>query len=303
MNTRLVVGSRIQRSPTRLWAFWLLSGLVGLPLGYSLTEYGRIRWRVAHAQLPYHPVGRCATLSGPGAGGRLRYVALGDSTAQGIGACDPCNSPPYLLALALTAYYSPVIVTNLAVSGVTTRDVIQGQLPQMDSYTPNLVTVFVGTNDLTRGRRRAGYLADLDHLLSALDTGPAVVVTDVAALCCCPLLSPLDRTVCQIARSWFNRAVPAVVARHRAHLAPIAPTLTPAFTQNPALWAADGYHPSDAGYQLWEEYLLPGVLAAIAAQSDRPSRSPAARYQYAEHTPCTSPWARPATTSSGYATN
>ncbi len=275
MKDRAVPGAPVRQPSAPRWAVWLLGGLIGWLMGYGMAEYGRIRWCVARAGLRYHHIGICATFTGPGTGGPLRYLALGDSTAQGIGASKPQYSPPYLLAVGLTSHYSPVIFTNLAVSGATTRDVIRVQLPQMPAFAPDLVTVFVGINDLTHGRRRAAYLADLDRLLTTLDVVPAVVLTDVAALCCCPLLSPIDRALCRSVRHWFNAAVPTVVTRHRAHLAAISGALTPYFTQNPALWAADGYHASDAGYRLWAEGLLPLVLAALTARPQLPGNSPA----------------------------
>src|SRR6188508_997992 len=90
------------------------AGLVGLVAGYVVADYARMQWVAARVGVPYHAVGFRATLSGPGRGGPLRYLALGDSTAHGIGASDPEHTAPYLLAEALTAHYSSVHFANIA---------------------------------------------------------------------------------------------------------------------------------------------------------------------------------------------
>jgi acyl-CoA thioesterase-1 len=249
-------------------ALRVLGGVTALAAGYLVAEYWRMRWVGGHADLPYHPVGLRATLSGPGRGGPVRYMALGDSTAHGIGASTPEHSATYRLAESLTTHYAPVTFANIAVSGATTADVLRSQIPQVADFAPDLVTLFIGPNDVTHFRSRTAYLADMERLLTALDAVPAVVVTNVAELGICPLLAPPYRLLASAQVRRFNAALPAVVARHRARLATINPDTVPRFQHNPALWAADGYHASDAGYQVWADYLAPKVAAAL---TDRPA--------------------------------
>jgi lysophospholipase L1-like esterase len=240
------------------------AGLAGLVAGYAVADYARMQRVVARAAVPYHPVGFRATLTGPGRGRPLRYLALGDSTAHGIGARDPEHSAPYLLAEALTIHYTPVHFANIAVSGATTADVLRLQLGQVGDFAPDLVMLFIGPNDVTHLRTLNAYLADMRRLLAALDAVPAVVVTNVAALYTCPLLSPPFRALAALQVKRFNAALPAVVARHRARLATINPDIVPPFAQFPdRYYAADGYHPNDAGYRLWAGYLAPRALAAL----------------------------------------
>ncbi len=236
--------------------------------GYVVADYWRMRRVAAAANLPYHPIGFCATLTGPGRGGPLRYLALGDSTAHGIGATTPEGSAPYGLAQALTAHYSPVTFANIAISGATSADVLRVQVPQVAEFGPDLTTLFIGPNDVTHFCTRAAYLADMAHLLAVLDAVPAAVVTNVAAVRLSPLLSPFFRLLVDLQCRRFNAGLPAVVARHHARLATVNPDLVPPFAAHPHdLYAADGYHPNDAGYRLWIDYLAPRVLSALA---DRP---------------------------------
>jgi lysophospholipase L1-like esterase len=243
----------------------VLAGLLGLAAGYLVLDYRRMRRTGAQANLPYHPIGVRFTLTGLGTHGPIRYLALGDSTAHGIGASDPQHTVPYLLAEALTAQYSPVIYANIAVSGATTADVLATQLAQVDEFAPDLVTLQIGPNDVTHFRTPGAYLADMERLLTALDAVPAVVVTNVVALRCSPLLSPVYRLLTELQGRRFNAALPAVVARHRARLATVNPDIVPPFAEHPNLYyAVDGYHPNDAGYRVWAEYMAPKVTAALA---------------------------------------
>ena len=118
-----------------------------------VADYWRMRRVAEAAHLPYHPIGFRATLTGPGRGGPLRYLALGDSTAHGIGAATPEGSTPYGLAQALTAHYSPITFANVAISGATSADVSARADPQVAEVGPDLVTLFVGPNDVTHMRQ------------------------------------------------------------------------------------------------------------------------------------------------------
>ena len=172
---------------------------------------------------------------------------------------------PYGLAQALTAHYSPITFANVAISGATSADILRVQIPQVAEFGPDLVTLFVGPNDVTHLRSRRAYLADMARLLTALDGVPAAIVTNVCAVRLCPVLTPVFRLLVDLQCRRFNAALPAEVARHHARLATLNPDLVPPFAAAPQdLYAADGYHPNDAGYRLWADYLAPRVLAALA---------------------------------------
>ncbi|MDT7584675.1 MAG: acyl-CoA thioesterase [Pseudonocardiales bacterium] len=87
--------------------------------------------------------------------GELRYVALGDSLAQGLSARRPELGFVGLLADGLAdSTGSSVGVLNLSVTGATVTDVLATQLPRLSALPgppPDLVTVCVGSNDVTGG--------------------------------------------------------------------------------------------------------------------------------------------------------
>jgi lysophospholipase L1-like esterase len=92
----------------------------------------------------------------------LRYLALGDSYTIGTGASGPAHSWPSIVAQRLTGQTSrPVEVTNPAVNGFTTLDLIKRELPYLERLKPDLVTILIGVNDLVRERTPQEYRASL----------------------------------------------------------------------------------------------------------------------------------------------
>ena len=111
--------------------------------------------------------------------GELLYVALGDSTAQGVGAPDPEDGYVGRLAddLARTSG-SSVRVVNLSVSGARVADLVRDQLPRLaellaDEPAPALVTVTIGANDTGR-TSRADFARSLQQVVHALPAGALV---------------------------------------------------------------------------------------------------------------------------------
>lgn len=108
--------------------------------------------------------------------GDLRYAALGDSLAQGIGASHPELGYVGLLASRLeSATGRRVESHNLSDTGLMVRDVVWRQIPLLHAMNPppELVTVSVGTNDAGR-LSPAELRRDFDELCRALPDGALV---------------------------------------------------------------------------------------------------------------------------------
>ncbi len=110
-----------------------------------------------------------------------RYVALGDSQTEGL--WDGNDSEGIVgfadrLAAELDGLHPGLHYANLAIRGRRIRDVLDDQLPRALAMRPDLISVCVGMNDITRpGRLFDRALADLDLLHERLAQSGATVLT------------------------------------------------------------------------------------------------------------------------------
>ena len=96
--------------------------------------------------------------------GPLHYLALGDSYTIGTGASDESHSWPAIIAVRLGAE-----LTNPAVNGYTTLDLIRDELPLVQRLQPDVVSVLIGVNDLVQGRSPDRYRRSLRTIYDALE--------------------------------------------------------------------------------------------------------------------------------------
>lgn len=102
----------------------------------------------------------------------MRYLALGDSYTIGTGASDAAHAWPSIIARRLGAE-----LTNPAVNGYTTLDLIREELPCVDRVNPDLVTVLIGVNDLVQGRSHEQYRKSLRMIYDAVAERRVVAVS------------------------------------------------------------------------------------------------------------------------------
>lgn len=163
------------------------------------------------------------------------WVALGDSLTLGIGA--PAHDRGWVGQLRDRLGRR---VVNLGVSGATTADVLERQLPALETLEPDLVTLMIGSNDLLRGDNRALLPERFAAVLDRLPRG-AVVTT-----------LPNPRRAARAANDLLLRVAPErglVVAELR----------DPRLSSWRGRLAADHFHPNEAGYTAIADVLEPYV--------------------------------------------
>jgi acyl-CoA thioesterase-1 len=206
------------------------------------------------------------------AGAPLAFFALGDSTAVGVGAAQG-GGYPQRLARRLEASGVPVKLEVAAVSGATVADVRRVQLPRLLAARPALVTLGVGLNDVVQGRTLRDFARDLEVIADLVRRTRATVVVatlpDVS-------LAPSGRSApASLARriEAYNASIRTVAERHGFVVADVWGATRRALRDRPELFAADGFHPSAAGYELWAESMWPAVERAVAprVQARRPA--------------------------------
>lgn len=213
------------------------------------------------------PVGRDRPRGRPGLSAIRfeRYVALGDSSTEGLSDGDPefgFRGWSRRLAARIAAAQGGLLYANLAERGLTTREVRERQLERALALRPDLATLFTGTNDVLALRFDLdAFTADTRAMQRGLRAAGAAVLTftlpDLA-----PLL-PLARFVAPRILA-MNERVRAVSAETGARLVDFAahPVATDA-----RLWDEDRIHANPAGHARIAEALaeslgLPGAGGA-----------------------------------------
>jgi lysophospholipase L1-like esterase len=191
-----------------------------------------------------------------------RYVAIGDSSTEGLD--DPDGRGGYRgwanrLAERIARSQGGVLYANLAVRGLSTRQIKERQLAPALAMRPDLVTLFSGTNDVVRRRfDAAAVAADVLEMHRALIGQGATLITFTL-----PDLTPVMPAARWIAPrvELLNRSLREVAARTGAMLVDVArhPVAT-----DPRLWSDDRLHANALGHEriaaaLAEALGLPGT--------------------------------------------
>ena len=101
----------------------------------------------------------------------IKFLALGDSYTIGTGASSPERSWPAIVAARLAEQTGgQVELTNAAINGFTTQDLIEDELPQVGRLEPDLITILIGVNDLVRERTPEAYRTSLVRIYDVVAT-------------------------------------------------------------------------------------------------------------------------------------
>ena len=194
------------------------------------------------------------------------YVALGDSTVEGIGATSPALTYVSRLHARLRAVYPRARATNLGAGDATSADVRAGQLERAIELRPHLVTLSIGPNDITTRVPIEAYEGNVDTILGRLtrETPAVVVVNLLPDLAVTPRFraSP-ERDAVGRHTVRFNEALARLGRAHGVELVDLYLASQREVPRRPELVWSDGYHPSDAGYARWAELVWRGVEARI----------------------------------------
>ena len=199
-------------------------------------------------------------------GAAIVYVALGDSTVEGVGATSRSRNYVSRLHERLRAVYPAARVANLGAGGATSADVRARQLDRAIELRPQLVTLAIGPNDITTEVPLAAYAQNLETILGRLrrETAAVVVVNLIPDLAVTPRFrgSRLREAIGRQTIA-FNEALERASRTHGAELVNLYTVSQREVPLRPELMSADGYHPSDAGYEFWAELVWTGVEARM----------------------------------------
>jgi len=209
-------------------------------------------------------LGACSKAATPSVReGALQYVALGDSYTIGTSVSAADSWPSQLVARVPALQ----LVANLGVNGYTSRDLINGELPQLGALRPEFVTLMIGVNDVVQGVPEATYRANVGEILDAvLASLPAKRVLCVATpdYTVTPQGAAFGSPAQQragIAR--VNQILGEACGARGIRFVPEVFAISEAARTDLSLVAGDGLHPSGAQYRRWVDVIAPAVKALL----------------------------------------
>jgi lysophospholipase L1-like esterase len=191
----------------------------------------------------------------------LRYLALGDSYTIGTGASEPSRSWPAVIAARLGAE-----LTNPAVNGFTTLDLIRDELPIVERLQPDCVSVLIGVNDLVQGRAPEHYRRSLQTIYDAVQ-GRRVAAISIPTWSYVPAaadfggMAHVDRMT-----GIFNEVAREEATARGFTWIDIGDASTSGIGSDGWI-ASDQLHPGDAQYGAWAEVIWAAVREAWIGDS------------------------------------
>ena len=180
----------------------------------------------------------------------IRYVAIGASDTVGVGATDPATgSWPARVATLLPPGSAFV---NVGVSGSIALQARTAQLPGALAQRPTVVSIWLAVNDMNATIEPASFANDLGAIVDALvaGTGAKIFVGNVPDLRPVPAYKDADKVALFRLISAYNAAIAAIAAKYPGRVVAVDLFTGSADLVSTITVSSDGFHPSDAGYQL-----------------------------------------------------
>ena len=194
----------------------------------------------------------------------MRYLALGDSYTIGTGASSRARNYPSIITGRLTKTTGRKVgLTNPAVNGFTTHDLIENELGFVKRLRPQLVSILIGVNDLVQGRSPEQYrtsLAKIYDAVGALDLPAgrvvAISIPNWSVVPAAATFGDPDR-IRNLTETFNGLAQKEAESRGLAWV-----DITAASTSrlgSPGWISSDQLHPGDAQYAAWADVIWEAV--------------------------------------------
>jgi lysophospholipase L1-like esterase len=194
----------------------------------------------------------------------LRYLALGDSYTIGTGASGDAHNYPSILAARLSdSTGAKVDLTNPAVNGFTTQDLIENELGFVSRLSPQLVTILIGVNDLVQGRSKESYgksLAAIYDEVATLHLGSGrTVAISIPNWSVVPAAAGFgDPSRLRRLTDDFN-GLARLEAQKRGFMWVDITAVSTSRHGAPGWISSDGLHPGDIQYAAWADVIWESV--------------------------------------------
>ncbi len=185
------------------------------------------------------------------------YVAIGDSTVEGIGASESEKGYASLVYESIKKENKRAQFYNLGKSGARIEDVVETQLEKTIRLQPNLITVSVGANDIRKRTSLKNFERDLMYLVKSLGekTKAKIILNGLPDFSNAPAVPFLIRIYAKYMIKKYNEVLRGQTQKSNVTFVDLSQSGL--FVKKyPQLISPDGFHPSDLGYAFWAAAIL-----------------------------------------------
>lgn len=196
------------------------------------------------------------------------YVALGDSTVEGIGASDFSRTYPFLVYRALKQYRRNVQFFNLGKAGAQTNDLITEQLQQTIDLKPDIVTISIGANDIFKRKGTKHFAHNLSIIIERIknETEATIVISSIPDFAATRAIPKVLKQYCSIQGKRFNKIIAKFAEDKRVVFVDFHLHTSLMGNRYPEIISSDGLHPSDIGYALWAQAIISSLKGVFQEQ-------------------------------------
>jgi len=192
----------------------------------------------------------------------IKYIALGDSYTICEGA-DINESWPKLLTEHLNKEGIPIeLIANPSVTGYTTQQLIEQELPLLKKSKVDFVTLLIGVNDWVRGVDTAMFTQNFIYILNEIEkeisNKKQIVIITIPDFG----VTPKGARYISKGIAEFNAIILQEAAKRNLKTVDIF-ELSKGMKGDASLVAKDGLHPSANEYALWEQIIFPVVTSVL----------------------------------------
>jgi len=188
----------------------------------------------------------------------IRYAALGDSLTAGVGADNAQSTFPYLLAEKIAGKTAKVKLLNLGQPGAKSIDLINNQLMPLSSFRPDTITLCIGTNDMHNRVPLDEFEKNYRQILDELEKykKAKIIIANLPYLGADNLIWPPYRSYFDGRIKQYNQVIDSLAKEKKLTLVNLYDKTKEQFKNNQkGFYSVDFYHPSTAGYRLWNDLI------------------------------------------------
>lgn len=199
---------------------------------------------------------------------QIRYVALGDSYTIGEGTTEDKSWPAVMVNNLKNKGINIELIANPSVTGWTTQDLIEKELPVFDSSNADFVTILIGVNDWVQQVSKENFAKNFEYILKyvqdRLEDPSKVLIVNIPDFSVTPDGSKYSKGR-DISKGLeeFNVIIQEKAKDRNLKVVDLY-SVSKEMKDRPDLIAKDNLHPSAKTYLRWEIEIRPYAVEMLS---------------------------------------